>query len=181
MRKRSIPTTLSPLWETLAPMLSKVDVTKFCNPSWLDIWTLWHLVILCGMPLDVVSDHPKHTKEFFVTNWEQFWAFYMYIQSIVSNYFLNTLGQNFKHLLGQEFANNLIFLVLSSANNDLVIYVFTTGVGCEITYVGSAELNNVPCISAKVTCTINFSDKETWVLRLKSCMISVLKGSKYLT
>ena len=105
----------------------------------------------------------------------------MYIQSIVSNYFLNTLGQNFKHLLGQEFATNLIFLVLSSANNDLVIYVFATGVGCEITYVGSAELNNVPCISAKVTCTINFSDKETWVLRLKSCMISVLKGSKYLT
>ena len=105
----------------------------------------------------------------------------MYIQSIVSNYFLNTLGQNFKHLLGQQFATNLIFLVLSSANNDLVIYVFATGVGCEITYVGSAELNNVPCISAKVPCTINFSDKEICVLRLKSCMISVLKGSKYLT
>ena len=50
-----------------------------------------------------------------------------------------------------KFATDMIFLVLSSVNNDLVIYVFATGVGCEITYIGGAELNNVPNISAKVT------------------------------
>ena len=65
-----------------------------------------------------------------------------------------------------KFATDVIFLVLSSVNNELVIYVFATGVGCEITYVVSAELNNVPYISTKVTCTISFSAKETWMLRL---------------
>ena len=49
-----------------------------------------------------------------------------------------------------EIATDVIFLVLPSINNDLIIYVFATGVGCEITYVGSTELNNVPYISAKV-------------------------------
>ena len=80
-----------------------------------------------------------------------------------------------------EIATDVIFLVLPSINNDLIIYVFATGVGCEITYVGSTELNNVPYISAKVTCAINFSDKENWILRLNISMISVLEGSKYLT
>ena len=32
-----IPSTLFPLWETLGPMLSKIDVIKFGNPSWLVI------------------------------------------------------------------------------------------------------------------------------------------------
>ena len=45
---------------------------------------------------------------------------------------------------------DVIFLVLSSVNNDLYIYVFFAGVGCEVPYIGSAELNNVPYISAKV-------------------------------
>ena len=99
----------------------------------------------------------------------------MYIQSIMSNYFLNTLRQTSKIHLEWSLQLMWIFLVLSSINNDLVIYVFATGVGCEIIYVGSSELNNVPYI------TINFSDKETWMLRLNIWMISVLEGSKYLT
>ena len=41
-----------------------------------------------------------------------------------------------------------------------------TDMSCEITCVGSTGLNNVPYISFKVTCAINFSDKETWMLRL---------------
>ena len=60
-----------------------------------------------------------------------------------------------------EIATDVIFLVLPSINNDLIIYVFATGVGFEITCAGSTELNNVPYVSAKVTCTINFSDEET--------------------
>ena len=80
-----------------------------------------------------------------------------------------------------EFATDMIFLVLSSINNDLIIYIFATGVGCEITCVGSTELNNIPCISAKITCAINFSDKETSMLKLNIWMISVLEESKYLT
>ena len=47
---------------------------------------------------------------------------------------------NLKHLLGMEFANDVIFLVLLSVNNYLVIYVFARGVGCKITYVGCTEL-----------------------------------------
>ena len=60
-----------------------------------------------------------------------------------------------------ELATNVVFLVLPPVNNDLFIYVFATGVGCEITYIGNIELNNAEYINAKVTCTINFSDKET--------------------
>ena len=62
-------------------------------------------------------------------------------------------------------ATEVIFLVLSSVNNNLHIYVFATGVACEVTYVGSTELNNVSYISAKVNCTISFIDKEIWMLR----------------
>ena len=55
-----------------------------------------------------------------------------------------------------EFAT-VFFLVLSQVNNDLFIYLFATGEGCEVRYVGTAEFKNVPYVSAKVSCTINFS------------------------
>ena len=50
MKEGWIPAAMSPLWETLRPMISKVDDIKFFNPSLLDIWTYCLLVILCGMP-----------------------------------------------------------------------------------------------------------------------------------
>ena len=68
-----------------------------------------------------------------------------------------------------KLAPNVIFLVLSSVNNDLSIYVFATGVDSEIRYVGSTELKNIPYICARATCTINFSVRETLMLRLKIC------------
>ena len=40
------------------------------------------------------------------------------------------LEANLKHLLGIEFAIDVIFLVLSSVNNDLIIYVFATSADC---------------------------------------------------
>ena len=64
-------------------------------------------------------------------------------------------------------ATNIIFFVLSSVKIDLSIYA--TGVGCEIRYVGTTELKNIPYISARATCTINFSVKEILMLRLKIC------------
>ena len=76
-----------------------------------------------------------------------------------------------------ELATDVIILVLSSVNNDLFVYVLATGVGCEITCVGITELNNVAYISAKVTCTIKFSVKVTWMLSLKIWMFSFLEGS----
>ena len=135
--------------------------------SWLDTWTFWHLVILCSMPIDVVCGHLKHTKKCFVTK--------LYVYSIHCVKLLSKHPEaNFKHILGMQFAVDVIFVVLSSLNNDLIIYVFATVVGCEITYKGCTELNNVPYISAKVTCTINFGDKETR-------MFSVVEGSKCIT
>ena len=119
------------------------------------------------MPIDVVRGHLKHTKKCFVTK--------LYVYSIHCVKLLSKHPEaNFKHILGMQFAVDVIFVVLSSLNNDLIIYVFATVVGCEITYKGCTELNNVPYISAKVTCTINFGDKETW-------MLSVVEGSKYIT
>ena len=50
MREEQISVTLSPLWQTLGAMVKKVDVKKFYNPSWLDIWAFLLLAILCSMP-----------------------------------------------------------------------------------------------------------------------------------
>lgn len=52
-----------------------------------------------------------------------------------------------------ELDTDAILLVLLSVNT----YVFATGVGCKIRYVGTTELMNIPFISARVTCKINFS------------------------
>ena len=91
------------------------------------------------------------------------------------------LEANFKNLLGMELVADVVFLVLSSENNDLTIYVYTTGAGCEIRYVGTTELKNIPYLSGRATCTINVSVKETSILRLKIWMLSFLKESKYIT
>ena len=91
--------------------------------------------------------------------------------------FSKHLEANFKCLLRMELESDVIFLVLSSVNNDLFIYIFVTSVSCEIRYVGTAELKNIPYISARVTCTINVSVKETWMLKLKIWMLSFLEGA----
>ena len=61
------------------------------------------------------------------------------------------LEANFKHLLWMKLVTDVIFLVLSSVNNDLSIYVFATGVGCEIRCVGTTKLKIIPYISATAT------------------------------
>ena len=61
-----------------------------------------------------------------------------------------------------EFAT-VIFLILSYVNNDLFIYAFATSVGCEVRYIGTAEFKNIPYISAKVSCTINFIVKDAQI------------------
>ena len=71
-----------------------------------------------------------------------------------------------------ELVTDVVFLVLSSENNDLTIYVFATGVGCKIRSVGSTELKNVPYLSSRATCTVNVSVKENSILRLKIWMLS---------
>ena len=98
--------------------------------------------------------------------------------------FSKTLDVNFKHFLGMELATDVIFLVISQVDNYLFIYLFiyafASSVGCEIRYVDTAELNYIPYISARVTCTINFSAREIQMLKLKIWILSFLKGSKYL-
>ena len=91
------------------------------------------------------------------------------------------LEANFKHLLEMELATDAIFLVLSSVNNDVFLYIFATGVGSEIRYVGITGLTNIPYISSRATCMNNSSVKETRMLRLKIWMFNFLEGSKYLT
>ena len=85
------------------------------------------------------------------------------------------LEANFKNLV-----TDVVFLVLSSENNDLNIYGFATGLGCKIRSVISTELENVPYLSSTATCTINVSVKEASMLRLKIWMLSLLEESKYL-
>ena len=93
--------------------------------------------------------------------------------------FSNHLEANFNHLLGMELTTEVIFLVLSSLDDDLFIYIFATGVGCEIKYIGTTELTNIPYISARATCTINFVVKKSWMSGLNIWMLRFLEGSKY--
>ena len=65
-----------------------------------------------------------------------------------------------KRLLGMELATDVIFLILSSVNNDLFIYIFVASVGCEIRYVGAAELKNIPYISASVSLRLTLASKK---------------------
>ena len=77
------------------------------------------------------------------------------------------LEANLKNVLGMEVVTDVVFLVLSTENNDWTIYVFATDVGCKIRSAGSTELKNVPYLSSRATCSINVSVKETSMLRLK--------------
>ena len=79
-----------------------------------------------------------------------------------------------------ELVTDVIVLVLLSGNNNLTIYESATGVGCDIRYVGTTEMKNIPYFSARAICTINFSVKETSMLSIKIWMLSFLKESKYL-
>ena len=45
----------------------------------------------------------------------------------------------------------------------LFIYAFATSVSSENRYLGTAELKNIPYISARVTCAINFSVKDAQI------------------
>ena len=58
-------------------------------------------------------------------------------------------------------------MVLSSLNTDLFISVFDTSVDCDIRDGDTIELKNILYIGARVTGTINFRVKETWMLRSK--------------
>ena len=80
-----------------------------------------------------------------------------------------------------ELVVDVVFLVLSTANNDLNIYLFAAGVGCEIRYVSTTELKNIPYLSVRANSIINVSAKENSMLRLKIWMLSFLKESKLLT
>ena len=62
---------------------------------------------------------------------------------VISKHF----NANFKRLLGIELTTNVIILVLSATNNDLLVYVLATGLHCGITCVDITELNNVSYIT----------------------------------
>ena len=80
-----------------------------------------------------------------------------------------------------ELVVDVVFLVLSIANNDLNIYLFAAGVGCEIRYVSTTELKNIPYLIVRANSIINVSAKENSMLRVKIWMLSFLKESKLLT
>ena len=68
----------------------------WCYKVWELILTWYINLLTFSYPLH----HLKKTKKCFVTNWEHSWAFHVYVQSIVSNYFLNTLTQTSNIYLG---------------------------------------------------------------------------------
>ena len=72
------------------------------------------------------------------------------------------------------------FLVLLTVNNDLFIYVFATGVRCEVRYVDTAELKNILYISTRVACTTNVNIRETWMLRLKTWWMLISWRAAYI-
>ena len=93
--------------------------------------------------------------------------------------FFKHIETKIKHLLVMELGTDVTFLVLSSVNNNLFICVLFTGEGCKTRFVGTTELKNIPYITARVICTINFIVKRSSRLRLNIWLLSFLKRSKY--
>ena len=142
----------------------------FINVKWKIMLLKWMLLVTTFRKLKMFCNKPRTLLS----------SLYFHLIQCVK-LLSKHLEANFKHLLGMELVTDVVFLVLSSENNDLTIYVFATGVGCKIRSVGSTELKNVPYLSSRATCTINVSVKETSMLRLKIWMLSFLEESKYLT
>ena len=61
-----------------------------------------------------------------------------------------------------EWCNIWCNFSVSFISKQWLIYLFATGVSCEIACVDTTKLKNIPYISVRVTCTINFSIKETF-------------------
>ena len=106
----------------------------WCYKVWQPIMTWYMNLLTFSYPLRYASRcclwPPYPHLEMFCNKLRTLLSF-LYVYSIHCVKLLSKhLEANFKHLLGMEFANDVIFLVLSSVNNDLIIYVFDTGADC---------------------------------------------------
>ena len=125
------------------PILSKVDVVKFANPSSFDIWILWVLVIICTMPRGLyhsckVNGNLKQTDESLIGQYEH-------------NTF-KTLRNKLQNLLEKKLQTDVTLLFLSVADNNIFV--------SQVWTMKLTESTNICYISVRDFC--NFCDLK-WI------------------
>ena len=101
------------------PTLSKIDIAKFGNPSFFDIWTFWILVNICSMPRGLwqnckVNDNVKQPDESLFGKCEH-------------NTF-ETSSEKLQNLLGMKLATDVTLLFLSVTDSDIFVHFFMSEV-----------------------------------------------------
>ena len=95
------------------PILSKVDIAKFGNPSSFDIWTFWLLVNICSMPSGLwhnckVNDNVKQPDDSLIRQCEH------------NNF--ETSWEKLESLLGMKLATDVTWLFLSVPDSDAFVH-----------------------------------------------------------
>ena len=129
------------------PILSKVDIAKFGNPSSFDIWTFWLLVTICSMPSGLwhnckVNDNVKQPDESLIGQCEH-----------------NTFGtswEKLQNLLGMKLATDVTLLFLSVADSDIFVYFFMS----QVWTMKLSESTNTCHFSDRFASTIKVNIKE---------------------
>ena len=101
------------------PILSKVDIAKFGNPSSFDIWTFRLLVNIWSMPRGLwhnckVNDNVKQPGESLIGQCEH-------------NTF-KTFWEKLQNLFQMKLATDVTLLFLSVADSDMFVYFFMSQV-----------------------------------------------------
>ena len=107
-REGYIPATL----QNPEPILSKIDIAKFGNPSSFDVWTFRLLVTICSMPRDLkhnckVNDNAKQPDEYLTGQYEH------------NNF--ETSWNKLQNLLGIKLATDVTLPFLSVEDSDIFI------------------------------------------------------------
>ena len=107
-REGYIPATL----QNPEPILSKIDIAKFGNPSSFDIWTFRLLVTICSMPRDLkhnckVNDNAKQPDESLTGQYEH------------NNF--ETSWKKLQNLLGIKLATDVTLPFLSVEDSDIFV------------------------------------------------------------
>ena len=129
------------------PILSKVDIVKFGNPSSFDIQTFWFLVTICSIPKGLyynckVNDNVKKPDESLIGQCEH-------------NTF-ETPWDKLQNVLGMKLATDVTLLILSVADSDIFVYFFMS----QVWTIKLTESTNACHFSDRFFCTIKVNIKK---------------------
>ena len=125
------------------PILSKIDIPKFGNPSSFHIWTFWFLVNICSMPRGLWHNCKvnKNVKQLDESLFEQ-----------CEHKTFETSREKLQNLFRMKWATDVTLLFLSVADSDIFAHYF-------LSQVWTMKLN-------ESTNTCHFRDRFTRTIKM---------------